>query len=467
MTQVEKLSIFLASPSDVERERKYVHEVINEINKTVASSLGVLLDTVDSSRAFPSFGEKDGQAVINEQIGEMEKYELFVAIFWNRIGTATPRDISGTVEEFTRAFKALQRKKKPQIWLYFCNAPFAPKTQEDLDQKSGVISFRNKLRSKGLWREYQNPRDFVTQFRMHINTWLHERSAKPATLRKTKAEKIPVDETQTTQLRKTGRTRAADKGTAAKATTTRRRATGSPASNRSAGIVKSPGSWVMLNDRFFRSHPTVRQTDRSIVLHIAPDALEDADEVMALQPGDFRGRTQVTYADLHEAALTSVQSVASESRSGKTIFTVTLSPFSSSHGGGSTEFSYSNYSADDIATLRAHWILLGEPLPKQIEHLASSYQQRNSITATGASVDTLPRLWATLRTDTRWFLPKAWLYVVYLLKTGNIVESVQALELGPIKEHSMHVKFRGRRRKIYANQDPFTITVEGECRLEV
>lgn len=58
------------------------------------------------------------------------------------------------------------------------------------------------------------------------------------------------------------------------------------------------------------------------------------------------------------------------------------------------------------------------------------------------------------------------IYAAYLLKTGNIVENILTLELGPIKDKKMHVKFRGRRALVYANQEPFTISIEGEYVLE-
>jgi hypothetical protein len=80
-----------------------------------------------------------------------------------------------------------------------------------------------------------------------------------------------------------------------------------------------------------------------------------------------------------------------------------------------------------------------------------------------SSVRTLPQLWAFLKIEPRLFLPQAWLYAAYLLRTGSIVESILALELGPIKDRKMRVRFRGRRARIYANQEPVTIDIEGEC----
>jgi hypothetical protein len=76
-----------------------------------------------------------------------------------------------------------------------------------------------------------------------------------------------------------------------------------------------------------------------------------------------------------------------------------------------------------------------------------------------------PELWAKLQTQPRLFLPKAWLVAVYYLKMSQIVEDVLRLELGPIKNKVMSVRFRGKRRRVYANQEPTIIEVVGHCTL--
>lgn len=118
MSKVDKIKIFLASPSDVKTERRHVQKVIEEINRTITSAQGVVLEIICSENAFPGYG-KDGQAILNDQIGDMQEYELFIGIMWNRLGTPTPRARSGTVEEFERAVKTLKDKGKPHICFYF------------------------------------------------------------------------------------------------------------------------------------------------------------------------------------------------------------------------------------------------------------------------------------------------------------------------------------------------------------
>jgi len=63
----------------------------------------------------------------------MSNYALFVGVMWNRLGTATPRGASGTVEEFERAVAAFKEYKQPDIWFYFGQSAARLKTDEPLE----------------------------------------------------------------------------------------------------------------------------------------------------------------------------------------------------------------------------------------------------------------------------------------------------------------------------------------------
>lgn len=116
------LSIFVASPSDVDEERNRLEEVIRELNTTWSRDLGVRLELVRwETHAYPSFGE-DAQAVINDQIPD--DYDVFVGLMWYRFGTPTGRAGSGTVEEFQRAKKRFDANSDDlQLMIYFKDAP--------------------------------------------------------------------------------------------------------------------------------------------------------------------------------------------------------------------------------------------------------------------------------------------------------------------------------------------------------
>jgi hypothetical protein len=81
MRSVERLQVLLASPGDVSKERGYVEQVVEEVNRTVASGRGVVLQVIRWERdAFHGYGS-DAQALVNDQIAEMQEYDLFVGMY--------------------------------------------------------------------------------------------------------------------------------------------------------------------------------------------------------------------------------------------------------------------------------------------------------------------------------------------------------------------------------------------------
>lgn len=176
MPQVEKLLIFLASPGDVPAERRDVEEIAAELNRTVASDKGVMLQVVRwEDDTFPGYGQ-DAQSIINAQIATMSQYALFVGIMWNRIGTPTPRGASGTVEEFERAVEASKQTGKPSIWFYFRESAAKLNTDDQLEQRKKVLAFQKQVQANGIAWKYKNPSEFRDKFRNQMTLWLNARN---------------------------------------------------------------------------------------------------------------------------------------------------------------------------------------------------------------------------------------------------------------------------------------------------
>jgi hypothetical protein len=194
MARVERLLIFLASPGDVLKERRYVQEVVEDLNRTVAPARGVVLQVINwEDDAFPGYGA-DAQALINSQIAEMGKYALFVGIMWNRLGTPTPRSASGTVEEFERAASALEQHGQPAIWFYFRQSPGKMDTEEQLEQRRKVLEFKKRVEAKGLPWSYKRPADFEDKFRNQVMLWLISLNLETPAIEKTQGrESLPAD----------------------------------------------------------------------------------------------------------------------------------------------------------------------------------------------------------------------------------------------------------------------------------
>lgn len=111
--------------------------------------------------------------------------------------------------------------------------------------------------------------------------------------------------------------------------------------------------------------------------------------------------------------------------------------------------------------------MLGEALPKDIGRFFPTTQITDPYNHTvEVTKGIFPELWAKLQRQSRLFLPKAWLWAIYYLKMSQLVKDILELELGPINNKVMPVRFRGKRR-VYSNQEPYIIEVLGNCTLSV
>ena len=169
------LSVFVASPSDVDEERNRLEEVIRELNTAWARQLGIRLELIRwETHAYPSFGE-DSQAVINEQISQ--DFDLFIGLMWHRFGTPTGRAGSGTVEEFQRAKERYEANSDAlQLMIYFKDAPvLVPPSQLDHEQIDRVSNFRSSLGEEGaLYWLFQTVDEFEKLIRLHLTRYIQK-----------------------------------------------------------------------------------------------------------------------------------------------------------------------------------------------------------------------------------------------------------------------------------------------------
>lgn len=163
------LQVFVASPSDVSEERLILDSVVAELNRTWAGSLGLAFEVLKwETHVRPGF-DADPQAVINSQIPD--DYDVFICILWTRLGTPTSRAVSGTVEEFERAYSRFKATgSAPEIMLYFKDAPLAP-SKIDATQFAALQAFRSSLSDKGgLFSTFEDHPGFEASLRAHLST---------------------------------------------------------------------------------------------------------------------------------------------------------------------------------------------------------------------------------------------------------------------------------------------------------
>jgi len=173
---VKVLRVFLASPADVQPERAKVENVIAELNESSAPYLGLHLEIIRWEDTVPGMGRP--QQVILDQV-DLNDTDIFIGILWNHFGTPTGRADSGTEEEFQIAYEAWKSKGLPRIMFYFCQRPANLQTIEQIDQKSRVIKFRDRLSRLGILGEYSDTAEFETCLRKHLALHLLKQGTLP------------------------------------------------------------------------------------------------------------------------------------------------------------------------------------------------------------------------------------------------------------------------------------------------
>lgn len=142
--------------------------MVAELNRTWSGNLGLTFELLKwETHVRPGF-DLDPQAVVNAQMPE--DYDVFLGIFWSRLGTPTGRAASGAVEEFERAYaKFKSTGSVPEIMLYFKDAPIAP-SKIDVQQFTALQTFRESLSDKGgLLSTFEDQPGFEASLRVHLS----------------------------------------------------------------------------------------------------------------------------------------------------------------------------------------------------------------------------------------------------------------------------------------------------------
>ena len=161
------LSVFVASPSNVQAERTTLGEVIDELNVVWSRTLGIRLELLGwETHAYPGFGV-DAKDVINRQVPD--DYDVFCVVMWSRFGSPTGRAESGTEEEFMRAKSRWDGDNSSvQLMLYFKEDDLAL-SDIDTDQLAKVRAFRKSLPGEGgLYWEFKGTGFFGSLVRVHL-----------------------------------------------------------------------------------------------------------------------------------------------------------------------------------------------------------------------------------------------------------------------------------------------------------
>lgn len=168
---VSIVKVFLASPGDLQLERKLANEAIEEINKRVAPYLGFIVELKGWEDTLSASGRP--QAIINQ---ELKRCELFIGLMWKKWGTppdAEGKYSSGFEEEFEISFENFKESGAPEIAMYFKDIGQDYLTDPGEDLKK-VLVFRERLISEKsiLFENFDTPEKFQQCVRKKVVDYL-------------------------------------------------------------------------------------------------------------------------------------------------------------------------------------------------------------------------------------------------------------------------------------------------------
>lgn len=153
--------ILIAGPSDVEAELDEVVMAINAWNERHGGRVGIRMEPRTwRTHSTPEMGA-DPQQILNSQIGD--QCDAVIAVFGARMGTPTPRSISGTAEEIER-FQGSGKR----VMVYFSRGDI-PREGFSVEQFQALENFQRSLRAKGLLGEYSSRSELRGQIDSHLS----------------------------------------------------------------------------------------------------------------------------------------------------------------------------------------------------------------------------------------------------------------------------------------------------------
>jgi hypothetical protein len=159
------IPIMITSPNDVTEVAKVARDVIEDWNAVHSiPSQTVLLPVGWQTDVAPAMGAP-AQEVINNAI--LERADLLVALFINRLGTRTAQFPSGSVEEIERHTKA----GKPAM-VYFAAQPNDAEPPDE--QAAALRAFRTECQQKGMLGTFSDKHDFQRKFARDLGLKLEQ-----------------------------------------------------------------------------------------------------------------------------------------------------------------------------------------------------------------------------------------------------------------------------------------------------
>lgn len=168
---MKTISVFIASPSDVEAERSFAYEAVMNLSPIISKYYNYGLMPV-SWTEFAPIASSDPNKVFQDRINQrIEICGVFIGILYRRYGTniTKTRTISGTEEEFNIAIK---NREKLKILTYFRYPNYKKIKNLDkqiINQLDRLNTLKKYIESSGLaYQQYKKPSDFKNRIMLDI-----------------------------------------------------------------------------------------------------------------------------------------------------------------------------------------------------------------------------------------------------------------------------------------------------------
>jgi len=173
MKSMETIHIVLASPSDVQEERKIIEKIIEKEN-TVTKSLGIYLDLKKWEDCSPGLNPNGAQGKIDILL-EIEKSDIFICLIGKKIGTDLPdQKCTGVEYELNKAILNYKKEFLPDIKAYFKKIEKEEYNKDNNDFERIEVLKKN-LNPLGLYNEYISMDDLETSIEKMIKTEIFQR----------------------------------------------------------------------------------------------------------------------------------------------------------------------------------------------------------------------------------------------------------------------------------------------------
>jgi tetratricopeptide (TPR) repeat protein len=174
-----KVRVFLASPSDLMRERVLFREAIAELNEGFGDGADVKFESLGWEESLASTGRRV-QSAINELVDNCDVFILALHRRWGREAPDAAPYSSYSEEEFHRALERWKRSSKPDIFVFLKRVDAASEGDPG-PQLRKVMEFRRHLEESKqvLYRLFDGEQSFVEDVDRHLRAYARGDLPKP------------------------------------------------------------------------------------------------------------------------------------------------------------------------------------------------------------------------------------------------------------------------------------------------